>query len=299
MRKIGNKHQLCSVHKMQFQDGREKGHNILLVENGCLSFMLLIDNCLDLYQLKHKGTNISYISKSGLIGKDDCFIDTFPGGMIYTCGLDVVGNREPMHGKIHTMPSTITKIDYNEKEIEIVAEIRQTGLFLNNLLLRRTYKTSYLSEKITIINEIINDGYVDANYCLLFHINVGYPMLDSCTKIQMPVISTTPRTEWAAKNISDCLNMKEPVDGEFEQVFYHKLQNGFVSVINDKISKMLTINYDNKMLPELIEWKSMASGDYALGIEPSTTTLDDDFSLKTIQPCEKNIYTLELSIIDL
>ena len=49
---------------------------------------------------------------------------------------------------------------------------------------------------------------------------------------------------------------------------------------NEKIKKSVSINYDKEKLPCLVEWKSMVSGDYALGIEPSTTSLVDNFSYR-------------------
>ena len=108
--KINNVEQLCSVRKLEFIDGKEKGRQILLVNNGVLSFIVLLDKCMDIYEFRHKGMNLTYISKGGLVGNEGDFIDTFPGGLIYTCGLEVVGNRTPMHGSIHNKMASITNI---------------------------------------------------------------------------------------------------------------------------------------------------------------------------------------------
>ena len=40
----------------------------------------------------------------------------------------------------------------------------------------------------------------------------------------------------------------------------------------------------------------MASGDYALGLEPSTSMLDSTFEYKKIAPEEKVNFTVELSV---
>ena len=295
-RKINNIEQLCSVKKIMFMEGYKC--EALLVDNGCLSFVLLIDNCLDIYQLRHKGVNISFISKNGLLLNNSNFVESFPGGMLYTCGLDVVGNRTPMHGKIHNIPAKINYIKCNEKEIEIQADIRQSGLFVSNLLLRRTIKTSYNSGKVIIENQIINEGYNDASYCLLFHMNIGYPMLDEGVKIICDSAITTPRTDFAKKHLKDCFIITDPIDDE-EQVFFHKVKNGNVSVVNNKISKMVSFSYNNEKLPELIQWKSMVAKDYALGIEPSTTTLDDDFKLNNIKAKESIDYNISIEIKDI
>ena len=41
--KINNVEQLCSVRKLEFIDGKEKGRQILFVNNGVLSFIVLLD----------------------------------------------------------------------------------------------------------------------------------------------------------------------------------------------------------------------------------------------------------------
>lgn len=295
-KKINNFEQLCSVRKIKLLDGYE--NNALLVENGCLSFILLIDNCLDIYKLSHKGCNISFISKNGLMLNNGDFAASFPGGMLYTCGLDVIGNRVPMHGKIHNIPAKINYIKCENNEIEIQADIRQTGLFSTNLLLRRTIKTAYNSGKIVVENKLINEGFSDANYCVLFHMNMGYPFLDEGVKISCDVISTTPRTLFAKSKINDCFNITDAIDEE-EQVFFHKVKTGNVTVTNEKLKKSVTFSYDKNVLPELIEWKSMVPQDYALGIEPSTTTLEEEFKLNILKAKDTVDFDIVIDIKDL
>ena len=40
----------------------------------------------------------------------------------------------------------------------------------------------------------------------------------------------------------------------------------------------------------------MASGDYALGLEPCTTELDDGFTYKVIKPQESIVFQLKLTV---
>ena len=63
------------------------------------------------------------------------------------------------------------------------------------------------------------------------------------------------------------------------------------------MGKTFTVQYSQETLPWFLEWKSMASGDYALGLEPATTELDDRFTYKQIQPKEKISFKLEFSVI--
>jgi hypothetical protein len=69
-----------------------------------------------------------------------------------------------------------------------------------------------------------------------------------------------------------------------------------ISLVNERIGKKFTVTYSNDTLPSFVEWKSMASGDYALGLEPATTELDDRFTYKIIKPNEKIRFNVNISV---
>ena len=69
-----------------------------------------------------------------------------------------------------------------------------------------------------------------------------------------------------------------------------------ISLVNKKTGKNFTISYSGETLPCFVEWKSIASGDYALGLEPCTTELDDKFAYKTIRSKESNTFIVVLSV---
>lgn len=294
--KLSNSGQLCSVRRAQCVGGRANGEHILSVENGCLSFTVLESRAMDLYDFRYRGENIAFLSKNGLCGFEGAFDDVFPGGMLYTCGLDTVGGRAlPIHGKLHNIPATAEKILCDGERIELEGTVRQSGLFGENLVLRRRITTEYGSGKVTVENEIVNEGFGDAEYCLLFHINFGYPFLDEGVEVRAPTVSTQPRTPWAEKNLCECFHMTAPTERE-EQVFFHKAERGEVTVINPRKGLCAEIGYDGEALPHLIEWKSMVAGTYALGIEPSTTTLDGEFCKKPIRAGEIHRYVVTIHI---
>lgn len=295
--KINNIEQICSIKKLCFVDGRAKGQNILLVNNGILQFEVLIDKCMDIGQLYHKGTNISFISASGFSSFSGEFDDVYNGGMLYTCGLDTVGGRKlPIHGKVHNIPATIISCICNQDNIEILGEVYQTSLFGDKLKLTRTIKTSVNSSVIEINDKVTNIGYVDSEYCLLYHTNLGYPMLDEGVEIIAPIIETFSRTRYAKERESTCLLIESPKAYNEECVYFHKLNSGNIKVLNKKLNKVFTMEYDNKKLPHFIEWKSMLSGAYALGIEPATTTLDEDFKKTKIKAQDSQEFSIKIDI---
>ncbi len=285
--KINNLEQICSIKRLKYLSGRAKDIEILLVNNGKLSFELLVDKCLDIGALYHEGTNISFLTAGGLNSQEKEFDANFNGGFLYTCGLDTIGGRAlPIHGRIHNIPAEIIKTEVTENGIEIVGEVKQSSLFGEKLTLKRTIKTGVNSNELEVADEIINSGYLDSEYCIMYHTNFGYPMLDSGVTVTAPITSTEGRNDYAKKVIDNCLVMEEPKADNEETVYFHTVKKGDITVKNEKLNKTVNITYNEGVLPYFIEWKSMVSGAYALGIEPATTTLDGGFTKKTIKPNE-------------
>jgi hypothetical protein len=300
MKKLGNAIQINSIKRLAYTDGPEKGLEILSVSNGVLDFEILPDFCLDLGQLRHKGANISFISKNGFVARRAPYMKKFCGGMLYTCGLDSIGQREgfEVHGSIHGTPARISEIFCDDNKIRVTGTMTDSALFGKNIKLTRTIETQFSSGAVDICDEVQNAGFADEDYCLLYHINIGFPMLDAGANIYADAISSRGRTKFAQENIKDCFNISEPVDAE-EQVFYHVLKSGRVTVENPIIKKRFSLTYNAAALPHFVEWKSMIAGDYALGLEPSTSLFDDEFKYSQIKAGETKTYKLRLEVGDI
>ncbi|MDD6995707.1 MAG: DUF4432 family protein [Candidatus Borkfalkiaceae bacterium] len=296
--KISNFVQVCSLRRYTLTEGSEKGLDILDCDNGKIRFLLNVSKALDIAQLWHEGQNMSFLSKNGLTGREIPFLNRFEGGMLYTCGLDSVGSREgfELHGSHHNTPARVIKAECNEEGITVEAEISATALFGKNLLFKRKVFTAVGSGEVQITDTLENRGYIEENYCLLYHVNVGYPMLDAGAKIVANVKNATARTPWAKENECSMYEMNDAKPCQEETCYFLDMTTPTVSLINEKIGKMFTLSWSNDMLPHFVEWKSMASGDYALGLEPCTTKLDDYFTYNSIKAGEKKVFSLSIQI---
>ncbi|MBQ4400996.1 MAG: DUF4432 family protein, partial [Synergistaceae bacterium] len=60
-------------------------------------------------------------------------------------------------------------------------------------------------------------------------------------------------------------------DGEEEQVFFNEMESeAFVRLVNPEVGITAEVSWSLDTLPILAQWKNMKSGDYVLGLEPST-----------------------------
>lgn len=296
--KISNLAQVTYIRRYAFCEGKEAGLRVIEINNGNIRFILNESKALDILQLWHKGDNIGFISKNGFSAREIPFLKRFEGGLLYTCGLDSVGARESfdLHGTLHNNPARIISNVCNENEIEIIAEIEDTELFGKNLLLRRRIYTKLFSDCVTLEDTLINKGTKNENYCLLYHVNIGYPMLDEGVIIESDTDEVIPRNEYALKNIYNRAVFLPAIPNEQERCYFIKHKKPVVTVKNEKLNKKFILSYSDDTLPCFVQWNSPASGDYALGLEPSTTFLDDKFEYKTIKPKEVIKFLLNITI---
>lgn len=300
-KKISNLRQIASVTRYQIIDGNGEGLKVLDVNNGVLRFLLNETKALDIMQLFHQGTNISFVSKNGFQSGNNEFSKRFEGGMLYTCGLDSAGGRAgyETHGSFHNLKAQICKVLCDDDEICIEGTIEDTALFGKHLLLKRCIKTKVNADYLEVEDELINLGHKDEEFCLLYHINLGYPMIDEGVKIFDDPEVVIPRTEYAKVRFNDRNICSDSVDNEEERCYFIEHNVPQVKVKNEKLCKEFTLQYSKDSLPKFVEWQSMSSSDYALGLEPTTTFLDDYFAYKTIKKGEHLTFKIRIQVSEL
>ena len=145
-----------------------------------------------------------------------------------------------------------------------------------------------------ISDTLENKGFKDTDYVLLYHVNYGYPFLDECLQLDIPALKSDPLTEIARKRADQRFTITAPLDDNDEDVYYHTMSIGKIGLFNPDKNIKVEMLYDTADFPVTLEWKSMISGDYALGIEPSLTRFDD-FKMKSLKPSESKNYAITIN----
>ncbi len=294
MEKLGNLKQIVSAYEIEFKSGSEQGKRGYLVSVGELEVLFNLSNALDIAWVKYRGKNISFLSKNGLNANEGSFAERFEGGFLYTCGLDNVSScvpDKPIHGSLHYRKAEECSIQILNDRVIVSGKVNSTSLFGANLQLCREYVvTSY---EIKIKDKVVNRGFQEAQYALLYHINFGYPFLDEGLKLEIPSLQGEGLTAFAAQNYETRYEITEPKEKE-EAVYYHTLKEGTVKLFNEKLGGGCALSFDLSAFSTLIEWKSMIAGDYALGIEPSTTRFDK-FKMERLAVGASKEYNLNIA----
>lgn len=326
LKRVGSMQQLAYIRPVEYTQGRAKGLQAFEVKNGPLTYRVLADKCLDVGEFTYKGVNFNFLSKPGLQGRNhydtngDEALRSIMGGLFFTAGLEnicapctVDGKDYPMHGRIRTTPGENLSADACWEDdtyvLRTAGEMREAELFGENMVLRRKIETRYGEKSITITDEIENQSFREEPLMLLYHINMGYPFLDEGTQILVPTRSVTARDE-TTKGHEDRWNvMDAPKDNEPEYVFIHEpianeQGNVVACVINENLGLGLRLEYSARNLPRFMEWKSTASGDYVVGLEPSNSSVygrpyhEAQGDLHHLAPFAKETNVLTFTVLD-
>lgn len=282
---IGNLQQLFSVRRVTAMEGKARGTEIIEVATADgLQMDILPDSGLDIGQARYKGANMTFISKNGYDGPcvdmpyETEFVNTFPGGLLYTCGLRSAGpaNRDhgewhPLHGRYHSLQAEHVCTEIENDTIIVKGTLRETALFGHLLEVKRSIRIPCFGASVTVEDTISNMTPRDEEMMQIYHCNFGYPLLSEKAKLILPQArQTVPRTEFAKTGLGRECAFDTPIDGEEERVFFQKMKKDFWAKLrNPELGVEMTISWSGETLPILSQWRSMASGDYVLGLEPT------------------------------
>ncbi|MBR4016462.1 MAG: aldose 1-epimerase family protein [Oscillospiraceae bacterium] len=316
---IGHESQLCGVEEVRLVGGKGDGMRLLQIRNAAgLQMSVSADRCADISRLIFKGDNMGYFSPNGYVAPayyDEPgagFLKSFTAGFLTTCGLTAVGSPctdegedLPLHGTIGNTPCERIWWDEDDKNIYIHAIVNDSGIFARKFYMKRTITVSKEEGKFTITDTVDNQGDSASPVMLLYHMNMGYPLLSENSLVEIPSVSVKPRNDHAAKDLSTWHKMLPPTPGFEEQCYFHSFENeGKASIYNPDIHKGLTISFDPHSLDHFTEWKMMGYRDYVLGLEPGNCHPDGrdvmrkEGKLKFLQPGEAVTYEVTVTLYE-
>jgi hypothetical protein len=329
-RLVGDMSQVAGVRLARLDDGREAGVRAAEVYTGSgFRFTVLLDRGMDIGPAEHDGRALAWKSATGAAGPTYFepeglgWLRTFHGGLIVTCGLIYAGAPSTdgdqefgLHGRISHIPATNVWTDAEWQGDDYVmwvqGKVREAAVFQENLVLTRKVWAKMGESRLFIEDVVENEGFQTTPNMMLYHCNLGFPIVDEGAELLLPSIEVIPRTEIAAGGLDRHNVMDPPTPGYFEQVFYHKLkadEEGMVTaaLINPNVNQGqglgLYVHYRQRELPLLIEWKMMGESTYVVGMEPSNCMVDgrqverEAGRLVLLEPGQRAEYFLEIGVL--
>lgn len=316
---IGHHSQISGVEDVRLTGGKGDGMRLLQIRNGKgLELTVSADRCADISRVIFKGDNMGYFSPCGYVApayydKDgDGFLKSFTAGFLTTCGLTAVGapcedegEVLPLHGTIANTPCEQIAWSEDDEKTEIRATVNDSRIFSRKLVLYRTITVGKHENTVTISDTVENQGDAVSPLMLLYHMNMGYPLLSENAVVDIPSVDVQPRNAHAAKDLDTWSKMLPPTPGFEEQCYFHSFESeGRASIYNPDIRKGLSITFDPKSLDYFTEWKMMGYRDYVLGLEPGNCHPDGrdvmrrQGNLKFLQPGESVTYKVTVTFFE-
>ena len=332
-RRTGRLGQAAGVRLVTLGDGVERGVRVLEFSTGTgFAFDVVVDRAFDIGRCEHAGRALAWTSPVGFAGpwyyepEGLGFFRTFGGGLLTTCGLDHAlfmaedtaeqyhyppkqTEQYGLHGRVSNRPARL--VGYGERwdgdECLLVGEgeVLQASVFGEQLLLRRRVEARVGESRLTIRDEIVNVGHDVTPHMLLYHVNVGWPVVDEGSELLVPATAVEPRGDHSTDGYRV---MHAPQSGYVEQVFEHELatepdERVPVAIVNRELGIGAYEVFRRDQLPHHFVWRMLGEGTYVVGIEPSTNRTAGRIDARSrgelieLAPGESRSYELELGAL--
>jgi len=325
MDRVGDLSQLAGIRLGELSDGVERGVRTADVRTASgLEFTVLLDRGMDIGPASYRGMSLAWHSPTGF-GHPSFFepegsgwLRTFGGGLLTGCGMTYLGAPDVdegealgLHGRLSMLPASRVQVgeqwEGDECTFWVEGQMRQARLFGENLRLTRRISAGLGQNKIAIYDVVENLGDMTSPLMLLYHINLGFPMVDESCHLLTEPHEVRPRDAAAVPGINDWMRFQPPTRGYHEQAFYHDLpadDKGWaaITLTNPTLPLSLSVHFQKATLPNLVQWKQMGQGAYVLGLEPANCTADGRSKdrarglLPFIEPGQQRQFLVEIQL---
>jgi len=285
------------VHHGEMLSGKSAGVEVCVIDTGTAQVVVLPSRGMAVWQIRTGDIDFGWRSPvDGPVNPSLVPIHD-PDGLgwlegfdelVVRCGLESNGAPEkdeagflryPLHGRIGNLPATSLGVEVNvaSGQLAIVGDCVESKLFFKRLRLRSRVAVTAQSAAVHLIDEVTNELSSPATAQMLYHINIGAPILGEAAAVVAPIARLAPKNELSAGEIDQWNRMPGPQSGYAERVYFAQL-----SADDDgKTAAMLRsadgatglgVSFDISTLPYFILWKNTAAeaDGYVVGLEPAT-----------------------------
>ena len=312
-RYVGRTQQVRGAELYTLEDGTGKGMRMLYVRNGRgLEAWISLDRAGDLVRVSYHGKNLGWFSPCGFVAPEHYgtvgYARSFTAGFCYTVGLDNAGvacedagEVLPQHGTLSMKAATVMGREEDKEGLTVKLQELDGVMFGRKLVLNRVYRFSYTEDTIVMEDTVINEGDTESPCLIMYHCNMGYPLLGERCELTIPHDKMWATTPQAKANMDTAMQMESPQDGYEERCYFYDIADPRVDLYNPEIGIGMTMTFDKDELPCFTEWKMMGKTEYVLGLEPANCTPDgrnvlrENGTLKFLNPDESK--TTEVKFI--
>jgi hypothetical protein len=319
-----------SVDMRQFIDFRQStlsnGMRIIEAYNSSgLTFTILPDRGMDIWTAHYNGIPLTWISQGSPHPPDfgQTWLQQFNGGLLTTCGLthvgppekdNVTGEWRDIHGRYSRLRSSNPTMlvgdwkarNFTQYSLTLISTICETSLFGEQLCVERKYTLTLGEPVIHITDSVTNLGDRPAPLMLLYHINLGYPLVQAGSQLHI-ASDVYARDEAAFSDKAKWADYEAAKANYAEQVFFHRTRMGAsrkptATLANDTFG--LQINWYHTTMPYFTQWKNTRQGIYVCGLEPGNCIPEglnaarENGRIDLLEPGDARLFSCTMTIIE-
>ena len=286
------------VIKRTLRGGVSNGVEVVEVDNGCIRIDVIPTRGMGIWRAALGDLQLGWNSPIRRPVHPNFVSLSEPSGLgfltganelMFRCGLESNGVPEfdengrlvyGLHGRIANLPAHRVELNFDDAEgmISLQGEIDETRLLFQKLRLTTTLSTRLGSQEFTWHDRVENIGGTPATMQMLYHVNIGQPLLDEGAQLMAPVRRLAPRDQIGVDaGVDHWQTYPSPDANSIEQVYFLQLAGDennatCVALQNSAGSAGVSLRYNLNALPYFAQWRNtQAPADgYVTGIEPAT-----------------------------
>ena len=338
-RRSGDLAAFAEIREVELSNGQERGVRALQMRNADgLEVEVLIDRAFDIGNVRYRGVPVSWRSGNGYRHPSLHEVESEDGlawlrtldGFLVSGGLDhtLFGGeydashyayppkqtvRHGLHGRLSSLPARLLTIEEdwqsNGGQLRVSGEVVQATSFGEHLRLRRTVELDVFGSGFRIDDEVVNLGFERTPHMFLYHINIGWPIVDEGSEFVGAVREHLWQSDSTKEQGAPHHSVVAPRNGFVEQVWEHELMIGpdghhRVALIRPDNKFGVELAWDATGMPYFFEWQNLREGQYGIGLEPSTHHVSGeaearaDGSMTWLEHGESRSYRTTVNVLD-
>ena len=315
--------QIAGIRHYKLLDGKSSDVAVFEVRLGNgIRFTVIPARGFSIEELEFNGIPLSYHTGTGIVSPSyynvggDNWNRCFSGGMLVTCGLRQIGNPCTVdgnffsrHGEMSNTPSehvwTKTEWDDNELCFELGGKMRERDPFNCHMVLDRVIVASSGKHRIIVKDRVENIGFCASPFLILYHFNIGYPLVSEDSKIITSAHRILDLRHAASAWNSHLTGPSDQADPTMHQ---HLMTDNpdtlsMIGIVNERLKIGLALTYQASRLPVTLQYTSARAGEYFVALEPANSLYNYQDALvhnalPMLEPGEIWEQEIELSIFN-
>jgi hypothetical protein len=327
---VPNLDQIARVRPATLRGGRAEGVDVVEVATGSgFQFTVVPGRALDISHASYNGIPLCWRSYTGEVAASFFepeglgWLRGAFGGLMSTGGLTYMGSPSAdqeqalgIHGRASYLPASNVWADAAWEDdayrLWVRGKLTEAAGLGPNLVLTREIVTEMGGSHFVIRDTVENCTYQRVEHMILYHFNIGFPVLSETARLMVNSLEATPRDKDSIAGLDHWDRFEAPLAGRPHQLFYHRVQPDssgrahvmLVGMQNLAAGPMAVyLSYTHATLPWLVNWKCMRAGDYVTGIEPANAWVEgraverEAGRLRFLDPWQKVSYEVEFGVL--